>query len=364
MPTSALLDRFELNEPRTMSKRTLASLSFAIEQVAATLGSEAVLISTFQRASYFAPMLRSYNSLEEHGVRCVTAYEGARFDAQRSEHIAVAATDPLVKVWAAVLVSQHVCAYVVARDLERLAGGSTVLEHGRLFDAEVGFDPTRAVELVERIAAPLDKNLTPQLAQNINQTGTAARTSPKSAASAALAAGIVSLAGHLETTVATLRTETSRAVVDELTGAWNREGLRRWIGEPDQQVPMPPVGVILIDLDDFKRINDTYGHLAGDTVLRQVTSAITTTLRPEDILVRWGGDEFIVLCPGISTNAAVRAIRDRVLHAVSTVDVDNRPVAASAGTQICRSRPLELADADRAMYTDKRSKHARPSPTD
>ena len=357
MTATAELARFELDEPKTMSKRTLASLSFAIEQVAATLGSDAVLISTFQRASYFAPMLKSYNRLEAHGVNCVTAYEGSRFEAQLSEHIALTASDPLTRVWAAVLVSKHVCAYVVARDLERLAGGSTVLEHGRLFDAEVGFDSTRAVELVDKITSPLGTNLTTELAAKINQTGAAALTNPRSAASEALASGIASLAGHLETTVATLRTETSRAVLDELTGAWNREGLRRWIGEPDQQVPMPPVGVILIDLDDFKHINDTFGHLAGDNVLRQVTAAITAALRPEDIVVRWGGDEFIVLCPGISNNADVEAIRDRVLHAVSTVDVDSRPVVASAGTQICHSRPLELADADQAMYTNKRSKH-------
>ena len=358
MITTASPARFELVEPRTMSKRTLASLSFAIERVASTLGSGALLVSTFQHAPYFAPMLNAYNLLETQGVRCVTAYAGRRFDAQTSEHLELAPTDPLVRVWAAVLVSGHVCAYVVARDLERLAGGSTVLEHGRLFDAEVGFDPTRAVQLVGQIVCTEFGTLSAELTRQIQRTGAAALANPGHLASAALASGIVSLAEHLEATVTTLRAETARAVVDELTGAWNREGLRRWIGEPDQAVPMPPVGVILVDLDGFKRINDTYGHLIGDDVLRRVSAAITGALRRDDIVVRWGGDEFIVLCPGVSTDEALAAVRDTVLRAISTVDVDGRAVAGSAGMQICWHRPLDLVRADEAMYAAKRSKTA------
>lgn len=84
---------------------------------------------------------------------------------------------------------------------------------------------------------------------------------------------------------------------DHLTGAWNRAHLDRVIGtEIDRSFRhRQPLSLLLFDIDHFKRINDTYGHLAGDDVLRELVEVVGANIRATDMLFRWGGDEFVVL---------------------------------------------------------------------
>jgi diguanylate cyclase (GGDEF)-like protein len=87
---------------------------------------------------------------------------------------------------------------------------------------------------------------------------------------------------------------------DALTGALNRQGLRDALMRKWQQpAPSEPtMAVLFVDLDHFKRINDTHGHAAGDDVLRAFTTAMREEIRASDRLVRWGGEEFLIVCPG------------------------------------------------------------------
>jgi diguanylate cyclase (GGDEF)-like protein len=93
---------------------------------------------------------------------------------------------------------------------------------------------------------------------------------------------------------------------DSLTGALNREGLRDALmgklaaASPAQQ----PMAVVFVDLDHFKQINDTHGHGAGDEVLRLFTAAVRRDMRASDKLVRWGGEEFLIVCPGTGATEA------------------------------------------------------------
>jgi diguanylate cyclase (GGDEF)-like protein len=344
---------FALREPRPLSKRTLAAVSYAIERFAARLGPGTTLVSTFQRAPYFRPMLGTYNQLAADGVRCTTAYVGAPIAEQRCGHVELRDGDPLVRVWAAVLVSEELCAYVVARDLDELAPGTPALEAGRMFDAEIGFDPARAVELAGHVlsaAEAVDR-------AHLDDLAVVARRPRRRGADEALIDGVLVLARQLEATVVAMRSETLTAISDPLTGVRNREGLRRWLGD-DERLPMPPIGVLVLDLDGFKHVNDTHGHLVGDELLRRAAAAITATVRPADVVVRWGGDEFIVLCPGVADTEELDRIGARVTAAIAAVDVDGISVTASAGVQVCRHRPLELDEADRAMYARKRRHHA------
>ena len=106
----------------------------------------------------------------------------------------------------------------------------------------------------------------------------------------------------------------SKAVIDELTGAYNRrylhEQLKLRLGEARRH--RTPVSFILFDLDHFKNVNDSYGHLFGDTVLKGTTDLVRQLIRKEDLLARYGGEEFAVMLPHTDrSGAAVLAERLR-----------------------------------------------------
>jgi diguanylate cyclase (GGDEF)-like protein len=117
---------------------------------------------------------------------------------------------------------------------------------------------------------------------------------------------------------------------------------------------MPPVGVLVIDLDGFKAVNDEHGHETGDRVLAAVAAALRSELRPGDLAVRWGGDEFVVVCPGL-TERSLADVGRRLVEAVASVDVDGAGVRASVGAGLTTHRPLPLGEVDAAMYRAKRA---------
>ncbi len=118
--------------------------------------------------------------------------------------------------------------------------------------------------------------------------------------------------------------------------------------------------LLFLDLDDFKRVNDTLGHAAGDQVLGRVAALLRARLRDTDLLARLGGDEFAILLPHTSDGQA-RAVAEQVLAAIrgQTILVEGRPVAVSASIGIAlfpeHGRSVEelLAGADASMYQAK-----------
>lgn len=155
---------------------------------------------------------------------------------------------------------------------------------------------------------------------------------------------------------------TQQALQDPLTGLSNRRALddrlRTLLEEPDSQ----PLSVALIDLDGFKEVNDHASHAEGDDVLRVVAGTLRDTLRGNDFLARYGGDEFVVLLPGATLAAAEAALR-RIVEAVDRLPKGiSRGVTLSIG--VVSIRPGEtseqvLARADAAMYQAKRRGGAR-----
>jgi diguanylate cyclase (GGDEF)-like protein len=93
---------------------------------------------------------------------------------------------------------------------------------------------------------------------------------------------------------------------DSLTGALNREGLRDALINKWQPPPGPnnTLAVVFVDVDHFKNVNDTHGHTVGDEVLRAFATAVRSEIRSSDKLVRWGGEEFLIVCPGTGPNEA------------------------------------------------------------
>jgi diguanylate cyclase (GGDEF)-like protein/PAS domain S-box-containing protein len=149
---------------------------------------------------------------------------------------------------------------------------------------------------------------------------------------------------------------------DHLTGIANRraffEAAERELDRA-QRAPRP-VALILFDVDHFKQVNDTYGHPAGDYVLRHLAGLLTATFRPLDVVARVGGEEFAVLLP--STDLAVAtAVANRLREAVAaqTVLVDGRTIGytLSGGVAVAHDPALGLdilmKKADRALYAAK-----------
>jgi diguanylate cyclase (GGDEF)-like protein len=125
-----------------------------------------------------------------------------------------------------------------------------------------------------------------------------------------------------------------------------------------------PLSVLMIDIDFFKKVNDTYGHTTGDLALKMVARTLSRSLRTEDILARYGGEEFVVLTRGTDGEAAV-ALGERIRHTVESQLVPNAgsafrvTVSVGAATLVpgssLESRSDLLAAADTAMYRAKRN---------
>ncbi len=147
------------------------------------------------------------------------------------------------------------------------------------------------------------------------------------------------------------------ASLDSLTGLVNRRGAASAIAEAADRPADEPVALLLIDLDGFKDVNDTRGHLAGDVVLQRVSVALRTAARLEDIVARWGGDEFVVVAVLDPDRAMALAGRLRATIRESAAEGDTVLVTGSIGVAV-RDAPLDeetwLRRADEAMYAAKR----------
>jgi diguanylate cyclase (GGDEF)-like protein len=121
-----------------------------------------------------------------------------------------------------------------------------------------------------------------------------------------------------------------QALHDPLTGIWNREGILRILSREVARIARNPgpLAVAMLDLDHFKLVNDTYGHLAGDRLLRFVTHKLVRNLRAYDALGRMGGDEFLIVLPDCTGDSALR-LANRLRHAVGLVSVSKGEEAVS-----------------------------------
>jgi diguanylate cyclase (GGDEF)-like protein len=148
--------------------------------------------------------------------------------------------------------------------------------------------------------------------------------------------------------------------IDILTQLYNRrhleEQLRRL--EADRRRHATPLAVVLMDIDHFKRVNDTYGHGAGDSVLQQCAQRLLDGTRVGDVIGRWGGEEFLMLLPDTSLDEA-RSISERIRAAVASppmsVDGGQLIVTISGGCAVDNGGDIDalLSRADAALYRAK-----------
>jgi diguanylate cyclase (GGDEF)-like protein len=154
-----------------------------------------------------------------------------------------------------------------------------------------------------------------------------------------------------------------QATHDSLTGLWNRGAtldlLRRELSRGERQGT--PVTVIMADIDHFKQINDMYGHLTGDVVLREVAHRLSSAVRGYDVTGRFGGEEFLIVFPGCAVaSAAAQAERLRACINREPVDTPEGPIPVTLSLGVAASEPVTEVDpdlllcaADTALYRAK-----------
>ena len=150
---------------------------------------------------------------------------------------------------------------------------------------------------------------------------------------------------------------------DQMTGAFNRRGLddifKREAARADRNAQS--LGVVMVDLDDFKRINDCLGHPYGDNVLISLVTVAQETLRPTDVVVRFGGEEFVILLPDVEMEEALTIVQriQNNLAKSSALPLENQlmPITFSAGVALRafgENQNSVISRADQALYQAKR----------
>lgn len=142
---------------------------------------------------------------------------------------------------------------------------------------------------------------------------------------------------------------------DGLTGIRNRRSMEEDLKKVRKNYS-GETSLILIDVDHFKSINDSYGHNVGDIVLRAVAHNISKSIRPNDIVCRWGGEEFLILVNG--DRHAARDMAERIRLSVENLPITTGKVTVSAGISMLNKEEnfsLAVGCADKALYEAKRN---------
>jgi len=148
------------------------------------------------------------------------------------------------------------------------------------------------------------------------------------------------------------------ATTDGLTGLKNHRTFKERLAEEFERATRyrHPLSLMLMDVDHFKSFNDTFGHPAGDRVLRQVADCIRHSTRTTDLVARYGGEEFVVMLPSTDRDDAV-ALAERVRETVESADWEQRPITVSVGvgtlTDAIPSQEDFVSLTDEALYHSK-----------
>jgi diguanylate cyclase (GGDEF)-like protein len=156
-----------------------------------------------------------------------------------------------------------------------------------------------------------------------------------------------------------------QAMFDPLTRLWNRRGATDLLNAALKEAAKydHSLGICLADIDNFKQVNDQFGHQVGDQVLRRVASSIVASVRPQDIVCRYGGEEFLVIVHDVDEKGCA-AIGERICAGMRAVPIHTRDGSVSATISIGvalrnRANPVSsehlIALADAALYQSKRA---------
>lgn len=363
---------------RLTTKRTLVVLSHAFERAFAgpepggSSGAPGVLLALFQRREYLEAELAHYGALAAAGHVVVVGAVGPLPELPPGVHgVAFDAGDARARFWLLLTVRGPYASLLEADDEHDFAPGEETLEASRAFAADWtvhrGAVLERARAELDRLAGAVDPDVLAGAQAIVADSG----ARPVSEGEARLADASQILVAGLEAgerRAARLRLALdqarARAEQDQLTGLRNRHFLERYLGSLDRPADLV---TLLVDVDDLKVVNDTHGHQAGDAVISAVGSILRQRIRPGDIVVRWGGDEFLVLAPVRTSEDAV-GFAERLARIVASSHPDppfeHLPLSVSVG--VCTTRqtrlPLERLDAALRLVKQSGKGHAALAP--
>jgi len=228
-----------------------------------------------------------------------------------------------------------------------------------------GVDTTRYSGALDNFKTGLERSSTPdQLRAVINLI--AAETKVIAAEHTRLQGHLTETSKQLATMRANLQSVRKEALTDSLTGITNRKGFDLALQEAtaEAQTLGRPVCLLMVDIDFFKRFNDTHGHLVGDHVLKLVARGLTESIKGRDTAARYGGEEFAIILPQTTLSNAVN-LGNQIRQAVASRHIVNRNRTESygnitlsvGGAQYIAGEPVRdlIARADRALYQAKNS---------
>jgi diguanylate cyclase (GGDEF)-like protein len=154
-----------------------------------------------------------------------------------------------------------------------------------------------------------------------------------------------------------------QSMTDSLTGLLNRRSFMDLSSKEETRARRhgDPFSVLMLDIDHFKKINDTYGHPVGDLAIKALAEVCSNALRPHDILARYGGEEFVLTLPHTPTEGA-RTVAERIREAVQKIEVPSEqgPVKFTVSIGVSTYESGQAFDqiverADKALYVSKQS---------
>ncbi len=349
----------------TFTKRSLIDLSYAIEEslLGNGDGEPYIVIGLFQQGTYLRPQCARYEAFAQQASAVVVAAAGLLEVPRGCEAIELEPDEPLVGEWALVVLGPRVGMSIVATDRWRVNPGEASFEDGRLFEARWSARREVAAEEAMRLLRQLGDRVDTKTAELIKTFIRSAMEHTATPAEMALGVALDNLVPRLEKAHSARRDMGTKldfvqrlAESDPLTGLSNRAFLDRFLREARQSPSPSRMGVVLIDLDGFKAINDTFGHAVGDAAIAAVATALQQAMRPGDVVIRWGGDEFLILLPGLPADA-LQARAERLLAAVADTHLPAPhaviSLEASAGCAGMDPHGDPMAMVDAALYAAK-----------
>jgi len=354
------------------TKRTLVVLSHAFERAFAEPATEGaadageargLLLAQFQRREHLEVELARYGALAAAGHVVVVGAAGPLPELPPGVHgVTIDDGDARTSWWLVLAVRGPYASLLEARDEHDLVPGEMTLEASRAFAAQWTVDRRTVLGRARAELARLAGDVAPRVLVDAMAVVDASDARPVSAGEARLAVTTDVLVDALdagERRAARLRLDLeqaeARAEQDQLTGLRNRHFLERYLGNTDRPADLV---TLLVDIDDLKVVNDTYGHKAGDAVISAVGAILRQRIRPGDIVVRWGGDEFLVLAPVRGSEPAV-TFAERLAGIVASGHPDppweHLPLSVSVGVCTTRQTRLPLERLDAALRNVKRT---------
>jgi diguanylate cyclase len=261
------------------------------------------------------------------------------------------------------LYSRHVQSRDKRNVVELQAGLSALLRKLAQVAAQSGADATMYSRVLADCEHELEGIVSAEGLRELTQ-GLLTSTATARASTEAMRAEVEEARNQMQRLHAQLDVLQGEALLDPLTGLRNRRGFERACEELFASAASAPsdAALILIDIDHFKKLNDTYGHLFGDQVLRAAAKVIAETVKGRDVVARFGGDEFLLLLPETAIEGAlalaenIRAAFGRMRIRRNGNDGSIEQVSISVG--IAAPAPAETVDqlierADRSLYRAK-----------